>query len=303
MSPTLTPPDPRECENVGELLSWHANGTLGPADRAIVDTHTAACDACRTALAIERRIVDAMRMPRGNVEQSPHAGWQKMVARLDAEGGTVPLGAMVLSERASAEAPKANVSKAAAAVPSTGPSRDIGTVRDAGTARDTRDIGTARDIGGARDIGAARDIGTARETGAGRAGRGRVNWPAALGAAVAVQAAAIAVLAVALVRHRQAEEAPRFHTLASADPTLAASGPLVRIAFDPAVDEAAARGIAKDADARILAGPSPDNVYTFVFADGTDAAGGLDQKVSGLRRHAHVLLVEPVVVGYPRAEK
>ena len=282
MSPTLTPPDPRECENVGELLSWHANGTLGPADRAIVDTHTAACDACRTALAIERRIVDAMRMPRGNVEQSPHAGWQKMVARLDAEGGTVPLGAMVLSERASAEAPKTNVSKAAAAVQSTGPSRDTGTVRDAG---------------------AARDIGTARETGAGRAGRGRVNWPAALGAAVAVQAAAIAVLAVALVRHRQAEEAPRFHTLASADPTLAASGPLVRIAFDPAVDEAAARGIAKDADARILAGPSPDNVYTFVFADGTDAAGGLDQKVSGLRRHAHVLLVEPVVVGYPRAEK
>ena len=288
MSPTLTPPDPRECENVGELLSWHANGTLGPADRAIVDTHTAACDACRTALAIERRIVDAMRMPRGNVEQSPHAGWQKMVARLDAEGGTVPLGAMVLSERASAEAPKTNVSKAAAAVQSTGPSRDTGAVRDAGTAR---------------DIGAARDIGTARETGAGRAGRGRVNWPAALGAAVAVQAAAIAVLAVALVRHRQAEEAPRFHTLASADPTLAASGPLVRIAFDPAVDEAAARGIAKDADARILAGPSPDNVYTFVFADGTDAAGGLDQKVSGLRRHAHVLLVEPVVVGYPRAEK
>jgi hypothetical protein len=120
---------------------------------------------------------------------------------------------------------------------------------------------------------------------------------------VAVQAAAIAVLAVALVRHRQAEVMPRYHTTGDADPTLAASGPLVRIAFDPSVDDAAARAIAVSADARILAGPSPDNVYTFVFAEGTEAVGGLDQKVNGLRRQAHVLLVEPVVVGYPRAEK
>jgi hypothetical protein len=151
-------------------------------------------------------------------------------------------------------------------------------------------------------VGAVTASGASREGGAARATR-RVNWPAALGAAVAVQAAAIAVLAVALVRHRQTEEAPRFHTVANADPTLAASGPLVRIAFDPAVDEPAAHAIAKTAAARILAGPSPDNVYTFVFAEGTDAGGGLDQKVSSLRRQAHVLLVEPVVVGYPRAEK
>jgi hypothetical protein len=259
MSPTLTPPDPRECENVGELLSWHANGTLGPADRALVDAHTARCGACRTALAVERRIVDAMRTPRDNVEQSPHAGWQKLVARLDAEGGTV-----ALSERAIAEATKADVPKISGVV--------TGTV-------------------------------TSREAGAGRTGRPRVNWPAALGAAVAVQAAAIAVLAVALVRHRQAEEAPLYHTTGNADPTLAARGPKVRIAFDPSVDDAAARGIATNADARILAGPSPDNVYTFVFAEGTDAGGGLDQKVNTLRRQAHVLLVEPVFIGYPRAEK
>jgi hypothetical protein len=257
MSPTLTPPDPRQCEIVGELLSWHANGTLGPADRALVDAHVAVCEGCRTTLAVERRLVDAMRAPRGNVEQSPHAGWQKLVARLDAEDA-----AMALRER---DAPKADVAKAG------GPMGTSAVGRDASPARPTR---------------------------------ARVNWPAALGAAVAVQAAAIAVLAVALVRHRQTEEAPRFHTVANADPTLAASGPLVRIAFDPSVDEKAARSLAAQAGVqRILAGPSPDNVYTFEFGNDVAASAALDRKVNELRRQAHVLLVEPVVVGYPRAEK
>jgi Putative zinc-finger len=259
MSPTLKPPDPHECELVGELISWHANGTLGPADRALVDAHTAMCDTCRTTLAVERRLVDGMRAPRGNVEQSPHAGWQKLVARLDAEEA-----AMALRER---EAPKTEPS-----------AKSVGAL--AGTSSN------ARDASGARPA------------------RSRVNWPAALGAAVAVQAAAIAVLAVALVRHRQTEGEPRFHTVANADPTLAASGPLVRIAFDPSVDEKSARAVAAQAGAqRILAGPSPDNVYTFEFRDDAAAEGALDRKVSELRRQAHVLLVEPVVVGYPRAEK
>jgi hypothetical protein len=262
MSPSVTPPDPRQCEIVGELLSWHANGTLGPADRALVDAHTAVCETCRTTLAVERRLVEGMRAPRGNVEQSPHAGWQKLLARLDAEDA-----AMALRERdlPRAEAPRSAMSLGSAA-------------------------GALASMSGA-----------ARETVPARAPRARVNWPAALGAAVAVQAAAIAVLAVALVRHRQAEEAPRFHTVANADPTLAASGPLVRIAFDSSVNEKTARAVAGQAGVRsILAGPSPDNVYTFEFRD--DVAGAaLDRKVSELRRQAHVLLVEPVVV--PRLEK
>jgi hypothetical protein len=252
MSPSVTPPDPRQCEIVGELLSWHANGTLGPADRALVDAHTAMCETCRTTLAVERRLVEAMRAPRGNVEQSPHAGWQKLVARLDAEET-----AMALRERDTPKAESSNV------------------------------VGLA---------------GASTPASAARPARGRVNWPAALGAAVAVQAAAIAVLAVALVRHRQTEEAPRFHTVANADPTLAASGPLVRIAFDPSVDEKSARGLAAQTGVQnILAGPSPDNVYTFEFGDDVASDAALDRKVSELRRQAHVLLVEPVVV--PRLRK
>jgi hypothetical protein len=89
------------------------------------------------------------------------------------------------------------------------------------------------------------------------------------------------------------------------DPTLRpTSGPLVRIAFDGSVDERMARDIAAHAGVRnIPAGPSPDNVYTFEFAKDVAAGDILDQKVNALRREAHVLLVEPVVVTSPRAEK
>ena len=100
-----------------------------------------------------------------------------------------------------------------------------------------------------------------------------------------------------LDRERHAEQAPLYHTLSSADPTLAAHGPLVRIAFDATVSEAAAHGIAKQVAANILAGPSPENVYTFVFEPAPGAGRNLDDIVASLRREAHVLLVEPVALG------
>ena len=244
MSTPLAPPD---CATIAELLPWHANGTLGVVDRATVDTHISACGTCRTALAVEKRIVEAIRAPRDNVEQSPHAGWQKMAARLDEDG---------TSEHVVKGAPAPG----------------------------------AVATNGSRHSSAAPE--------AGSSGRRRINWSAALGAAVAVQAAAIAVLAVALVRHRQTEElAPRFHTVANADPTLAANGPLVRIAFDRAVDEPAAHRLAQEVSGRLLAGPSPENVYTFEFGGARDAKGSVDDKVSWLRHQAHVMLVEPVVLG------
>jgi hypothetical protein len=249
MSPTLTPPESSDCHSIAELVGWYANGTLGAVDRAVVDSHVEKCAACRATLALECRIVEMVRAPRDNVEQSPHAGWQKLVARLDSQEGVES------SEQSAAREARA------------------GSVS-------TRNSG-------------ASTANNAPE----RTGRRRVNWPAALGAAVAVQAAAIAVLTVALVRHRQIEEAPRFRTVLNADPTLEAHGPLIRIAFDASVDEAMARSVAAQVDGKILAGPSPENVYTFVFPSGTDAGRILDEKVSDLRRRAHVLLVEPVVLG------
>lgn len=241
MNPTLTPTGSSDCRAIGELLPWYANGTLNDSDRFLVDTHLAKCAACSAALAVDRQIIAAMRAPRNNVEQSPHASWQKLVARLEAQDVVTALENAI------------GGSSAPETAPSPPPAR-------------------------------------------------KANWSAALIAAVAMQAAAIAVLAVALVHYRQAEQAPRFHTLSHADPTLAASGSLVRIAFDPSVDEAMVQRMAAQAGGRILAGPSAENVYTFVFVDpahdsGALAAHDLESKVSWLRHQDHVLLVEPVVLG------
>ncbi len=242
MSHLAAPPD---CEAIAELLPWHANGTLGAIDSATVDTHIEACNACRTTLAVEKRIVDAIRAPRDNVEQSPHAGWQKLAARLD---GDVTTEHSVAPVRAGQNAVAPAVEPSAAVVA--------------------------------------------------HVPRRRINWPAALGAAVAVQAAAIAVLTVALLSHRQAEMLlPRFTTVLEPDPTLAAKGALVRIAFDHTVDETTARGFAQAVSGHILAGPSPDNVYTFEFAPGQGAVSGVEDKVSWLQHQAHVVLVAPVVLG------
>jgi hypothetical protein len=242
MSHLAAPPD---CEAIAELLPWHANGTLGAIDRATVDSHISACNACRTTLAVERRIVDAIRVPRDNVEQSPHAGWQKLAARLD---GDVTAEHSVEALSAAADRVIARAAEASSPVVPL-------------------------------------------------AARRRINWPVALGAAVAVQAAAIAVLTFALVRHRQAEMlAPNFTTVTNPDPTLAAKGSLVRVALDHSVDEVTARGLAQAVSGRILAGPSPDNVYTFEFAP-EQGSPGVDEKVTWLRRQAHVLLVAPVVLG------
>ena len=254
MSPNLTPPESRDCATINEMLAWYANGTLGAVDRADVDGHLQACAACRATLAVERRILETMRAPRDNVEQSPHAGWQKMMARLDAQEGVGPVDESAVEARLAAMA-------APRETPSAGP-----VARPAPSRR-------------------------------------RVNWPAALGAAVAVQAAAIAVLTVALVRHRQAEMlVPRYETRGTADLTLSDTRPLVRIAFDATVTESMARDAADAVSGEIKAGPSPQNVYTFVFPDKTAAGSTLDETVSKLRRQAHVLLVEPVDLGQPHRE-
>jgi|GEM_PF-1405835 len=242
----------RECELVADLLPWHANGTLGAADREIVEAHVALCAECQTTLALERRIVESVRAPRGNVEQSPHAGWQKLAAEIDA-GGT------------SKHGPHGG------AMPGAAPPSSV-----------SNDPVSSH----GREISARPAQPRARR---------RLSWAGILGIAVAVQAAAIAVMAVALLQNRRAAEQPRFRTLSSEDPTLAFSGALVRIAFDPAVHDDGARDLARQVGGRVIAGPSPENVYTFAFA--AAGTGDIEQKVQSLRRQEHVLLVERVDLG------
>jgi anti-sigma factor RsiW len=126
-----------------------------------------------------------------------------------------------------------------------------------------------------------------------RSFRGTVR-SAAFGVVMAAQAAAIVALAVLLFLDRSNQEAPRFQTLTSVDNTLSVGTPLVRIAFDSGVTEAEAAAVAGKAGGTIVAGPSPNNVYTFAFRAGDREV--LDKKVTQLRRHSHVLLAEPVVL-------
>jgi hypothetical protein len=264
---TSSKPGPTErplCDTVAALLPWHANGTLEGSDRAVVEAHTEFCAACRAALALERRIVESIRAPRDNIEQSPHAAWQKLMARLDADPAQFAL-AVGASEELHDEAGS--------------PEAPYAVGRDgASFAGDPTSQAAWPMVDGSAGVARPR----------------RRTWATTLGIAVAVQAAAIAILAVALVRNRQVQELPRFHTLARPDPTLAAGVPLVRIAFDSGVDERAARAVAAQIAARIIAGPSPENVYTFALRAASGVAD--DEVVAWLRRQSHVLLVEPVTI-------
>jgi hypothetical protein len=220
---------------VAELLPWYANGTLSVAERSLVDDHVHSCESCGRALALERRIFESVRVPRDNVEPSPHAAWQRLAARLD---GLQPLQA-------------AHHARAGSATIVTRP-------------RWWTRFGSS-----------------------------------ALGLAVALQAATIAVLAVLLVRERYLQEQPRFHTLATPDRTLALAEPLARVAFDASVSSNLARELAADIAGRVVEGPSVNNVYTLAFDSARARPAALDEKVAWLRKQPHVLFAEPVMPDGP----
>ena len=71
-----------QCGAVGLLLPWHASGTLDPHDEATVERHLAQCDRCRTHLAMERRLADAIATDTAAAD----GGWSALGARLDGDG-------------------------------------------------------------------------------------------------------------------------------------------------------------------------------------------------------------------------
>jgi anti-sigma factor RsiW len=121
--------------------------------------------------------------------------------------------------------------------------------------------------------------------------RSRYFGRRALFVAVAAQAVALVFLAVALWR-AQAPQPPTFQTLTTPDPTLASRMPLVRVAFAPLVDADEAQQLAASAGARVLAGPSPENVYTLSVE-----AGGMAAAIEKLRASPQVRLAEQVFTG------
>lgn len=72
---------------VQDLLPWHVNGTLGPAETATVEKHLAECEACREDLETER----ALRREVARLPLDVEHGWQGMQAKLEGREAAVPL--------------------------------------------------------------------------------------------------------------------------------------------------------------------------------------------------------------------
>jgi anti-sigma factor RsiW len=72
------------CDDLREAMPWYVNGTLAISARAAVDEHLRTCAACRAEVDLEHRLANTMQTGETRVVPSPHAGWQQLVARLDA---------------------------------------------------------------------------------------------------------------------------------------------------------------------------------------------------------------------------
>ena len=184
-----------------ELLPWMVNGRIETRDAAWLDGHLAHCADCRSELAAQRRLRDAIaREP--TVEFAPQAGFNRLWKRIEADahgthGTPAPLGA--------ATAP-------------------------AGTAQPAR-----------------------------------ARSPSWMRATLALQAAAIAVLCVALWRNAPPPSPYRTVTDAPVGPAIA--GPVVKAIFDDQVRLADVKDILAASGLVVAAGPSEAGVYTLVPRD------------------------------------
>jgi anti-sigma factor RsiW len=74
-----------EHNRANEMLSWMVNGTLAGPDAAWLDRHLETCAECRSELAVQRRIRDALsREPA--VEFAPQAAFNRLWKRIEADG-------------------------------------------------------------------------------------------------------------------------------------------------------------------------------------------------------------------------
>ncbi len=118
--------------------------------------------------------------------------------------------------------------------------------------------------------------------------RPRRRWLVALAVG---QAAAIAVLIVALfAQSKDAEPVNTFSTVSATDPTLAVPGDLVRLAFASLPAATEIERLTQAIGARIVSGPTTNNVYTLAL-DGGDARASV---LTWLQQQPGVVLAEPV---------
>ena len=77
-----------------ELLPWYATGQLDEADRARVEKHLYACEACREQVAVERQLMSEFRSTSPQVE----SGWARLKARIDPPRAVRPAKPAVFAE-------------------------------------------------------------------------------------------------------------------------------------------------------------------------------------------------------------
>jgi hypothetical protein len=73
--------------NAWELIPWIANGSASGDERAELQLHLEECAECRTELAAQRALMQAMRTS-PLVEKMPHASFNKLRARIDEKSAT-----------------------------------------------------------------------------------------------------------------------------------------------------------------------------------------------------------------------
>jgi hypothetical protein len=71
-------------EQCWDAIPWIANGRASEADQQRVAQHAAECDDCREELARQRELQAHLRGT-DDVIAAPHASWQKLLARIDAQ--------------------------------------------------------------------------------------------------------------------------------------------------------------------------------------------------------------------------
>ena len=79
--------DERLHQRIWELLPWYANGTLGEAERRMVEEHAAQCERCREEARACRQLGEAVQQTAAEAPTPHPARFSRLISRLDeAEG-------------------------------------------------------------------------------------------------------------------------------------------------------------------------------------------------------------------------
>ncbi len=73
-----------QCDYISRLLPWYVNGTLDAETRRQADRHLKDCESCRQDYVTECQIAASIQERTTTPTQTPHGGWERFAALLDA---------------------------------------------------------------------------------------------------------------------------------------------------------------------------------------------------------------------------